>query len=336
MPYFYAIFSTGCVAVFDFPGKKLYIGLLVLGVIDIVWLIAGGHSVDMNSLRQPAVTVSLLLVGNVLYAIGFRVNKDGKTLITSPWILQNAPRLEAFFQGMYFLVLGWLTLRLFNHLSMTVPIPYADGFLQRYDENLLLDWNAYFELVANSPTLVYWLDQAYSGLTPISILAFLGLIAMNRVEQARFFVTTFTVTAIICAVIGMFFPALGTVVYVLNDQSLIQNFSKTPGSYWIEILENLRSGNAIVFDMTHLPGLTTFPSFHTASGIILAYAFWGSRLYWPVIIYTVVMIASTPIYGGHYFVDLIFGSAIAYGVCRYYAWSASPFREFNGSIQPAE
>jgi len=303
---------------------------------DSVIALAAGHSVDLHTLKEPAVTTAMLFVGNVLYAISFRVNKDGKTLVTSPIMLRNAPRFEAFFQGMYFLILGWLTLRLFNHLSMTVPIPYADSFLLRFDQNLLLNWNGYFELVANSPTLIYWLDLAYSGLTPISIFAFLGLIAVNRVEQARFFVTTFTVTAIICAVIGMFFPALGTVVYVLNDKSLIQNFAQPPSMYWIEILDNLRSGNAIVFDMKHLPGLTTFPSFHTASGIILSYAFRGSRLHWPVTAYSAVMIASTPIFGGHYFVDLILGSAIAFGVCRYYARSTEPFREFRGTVQPAE
>jgi membrane-associated phospholipid phosphatase len=55
----------------------------------------------------------------------------------------------------------------------------------------------------------------------------------------------------------------------------------------------------------------TFPSFHTAAGIILVISFWRTALFPIIVLYSAIMIASTPVLGGHYFVDLIAGAAVA-------------------------
>ncbi|HTV72074.1 MAG TPA: phosphatase PAP2 family protein [Rhizobiaceae bacterium] len=63
-----------------------------------------------------------------------------------------------------------------------------------------------------------------------------------------------------------------------------------------------------------MPGLVTFPSFHTAAGIVVAWCLRRTLFYWPGVVYSVAMIASTPVFGGHYFIDVIAGAFVAFAV----------------------
>lgn len=308
-----------------FPGKHSYYGLALLCLIDLLWIYLAGHSVDLSTVI-PALTgvilslILLALVVSLRRARAPEYSQAGSHQALSG-ISMKIPetaleRSEVLLGGTAFLLLGWIFLRLFNHLSMTLPVPYADDFLMSMDQALLLDWNAYFNFVAASPFLISSLDILYTGLTNLSVIAFYLLVVGDEREKARYFTITFVLTAIVCTIIGAFFPARAAVAHMLADTSLLENFATTPGVYSVDILERLRSGTAQIFAIDNLPGLTTFPSFHTAAGVVLAYAFRGTFMFGPMCFYTVTMIASTPIYGGHYFVDLIAGTAVAVLVCR--------------------
>ncbi len=144
---------------------------------------------------------------------------------------------------------------------MTIPIPYADPFLADLDGYLPIDWNTYFEFVATTPWLVSLFDKAYTGLTFLTIFAFISIVLVGELKKARYFAITFTITAFISTTVGTFFPALGTVEHTLINKDLIANFPYPPGSYFIDILERLRSGGPQEFAFNRLPRLTTFPSF---------------------------------------------------------------------------
>ena len=61
-----------------------------------------------------------------------------------------------------------------------------------------------------------------------------------------------------------------------------------------------------------LSGIVTFPSFHAASAVLYAWALWAVRWMRPVaLLANGAMLAATPLNGGHYFVDVIAGMAIA-------------------------
>ena len=91
-------------------------------------------------------------------------------------------------------------------------------------------------------------------------------------------------------------------------------FPAPPGLYHLEALGALRTG-PVALDLGNLPGLVTFPSFHTAAGIVLTWAFWRTRAFPVVAAYAATMIAATPVFGGHYFVDLLAGACVAAVVC---------------------
>ena len=76
----------------------------------------------------------------------------------------------------------------------------------------------------------------------------------------------------------------------------------------------LRTDPQHVLDLNNLPGLVTFPSFHTAMGIIAIYCSRGTPwLFWPSLIINILMISSTPLFGSHYLIDVIAGAVVALG-----------------------
>jgi membrane-associated phospholipid phosphatase len=70
-----------------------------------------------------------------------------------------------------------------------------------------------------------------------------------------------------------------------------------------------------------MEGLISFPSFHTANAILFIWALWPLRLLRPVIlVVNVLLIASTPLAGAHYLVDLIGGAVVAVGAIWLTSW----------------
>jgi membrane-associated phospholipid phosphatase len=77
-------------------------------------------------------------------------------------------------------------------------------------------------------------------------------------------------------------------------------------------LSALRAGTLRVISLDGAEGLITFPSYHAALGVIFATSFWTVRsLRWPGLAVNTVMIAATPIDGGHYFIDVLAGIMVA-------------------------
>jgi membrane-associated phospholipid phosphatase len=77
-------------------------------------------------------------------------------------------------------------------------------------------------------------------------------------------------------------------------------------------LAPVRDGTLRHLELFGLAGIVTFPSFHAASAVLYAWALWP--LWWmrPIaIIANGAMLASTPIDGGHYFIDLAAGIGVA-------------------------
>lgn len=224
-------------------------------------------------------------------------------------------RLRILFFGLTFLQIAWINMRLLNHITMASAFAYVDDLLSSWDQALGLDWLGYFTFVHDHPTLLKILEASYTSLTPLSVLTFVLLVIIGLPARAFYFVEMFFFTAIIALLAGMFFPAEAAVVFYGVNLADYPNFTNPPGVYHISHMERLRaSEGAITLHPNFLPGLVTFPSFHTAAGIIMSAAVFRSWLFIPITCYVIAMIASTPVFGGHYFVDLFAGTALALAV----------------------
>lgn len=228
-------------------------------------------------------------------------------------------RLAAVLGGIAFLETGWVLVRLLNHLTMASAFALADQRLAGMDAMLGLDWHAWFDLVAAHGWLRELLGASYTSLTIFSVMAFLATTLCADARRGRYFLETFLATALLCTIWGAFLPAFGAVAHYLGTGADLTLFSVEPGLYAVDAMERLRSGTAVVLKLKSLPGLVTFPSFHTAAAVLLAGAAWRSRLFLPALAYALLVIAATPVFGGHYFVDLIAGAALALAVLAGYA-----------------
>lgn len=150
-----------------------------------------------------------------------------------------------------------------------------------------------------------------------------------------YFLEAFLTVATLCTAVGLFLPAKAAVAVNFPGVEVFANFSSPPGLYHLSHLERLRAGGLHMLELGNLPGLVTFPSLHTAAGIILAVSFWRTGLFAVAAAYCAIMILSTPIFGGHYFVDLFAGAALAAVVLRLLAASPRYAGLFRGaSRQP--
>lgn len=289
-------------------GRWVYLLLCLIAIVNTIWLATTRVDLLIDipvaaRILGPALLFSaLLLITSRILAARDRASR--------PLVIA-----DAIFQSLLFLQLCWLNLRLLNHLTMSLSLPFVDDRLIAWDKAFGFNWLAYFQWVHDRPLVSEVLDLAYTSLTPFSVAALVMLILIGHLRRARFFLETFFVTAIISIVIGCLAPAEAAVVRLIEDMAEFPNFEAAPGTYHMAHFEHLRAQEGpILLSLMHLPGLVTIPSFHTAAGVLAAVAFWGTLLRWPVMIYTAIMIAATPIFGSHYFVDLIAGAAVALAV----------------------
>jgi len=289
--------------VLNISSRPLFICVFCLMVVNAIWLLATPTRLDFEQMAPWAVITVVLASGfYICRRIGHRQTHPDHSV----HVVGNL------FEGLLFLQISWFTLRVLNHLTMTTALPMADGLLISWDQKFGLNWIQYFEWVHSQPLVIRILDLSYTSLTFLSILALTGLVVMCQAQRARYFIETFFVTAVFCILAGMFFPAEAAVVVLVPDLSAYPNFTTPPGVYHIDHLTALRDPHIpAVLNPENLPGLVTFPSFHTAGGILLAVAYWRTAVFIPVSLYSLIMIASTPVSGGHYIIDLIAGAAVA-------------------------
>lgn len=225
--------------------------------------------------------------------------------------LARSDQLHTLLTGACFGLLAWPALRLFNHLTMTTAFPLADAQLAAWDAALGFDWLAYVKWIDRYPAILHIMDISYSGLTLYSCGTFLALLLWCGPARAREFVLLFLLAAVAISTAGLFFPAVAAMAHYAPDPALFQNVKPDAGTYHMRHLVELRTNPNHIFSLSDLPGLVTFPSFHTAMGVIAIYcARNNASILLPIAAVNLLMIASTPIFGSHYVVDIVAGAAI--------------------------
>ncbi len=199
-----------------------------------------------------------------------------------------------------------------TYVVATANFPLQDANLHAIDRALGLDWAGYVAFVNDRPLLATWLSYGY-GMIRWPIFAIpVVLAAAHRYRRIAEFTLAFALALIATTIISALVPAIGVYQQIGLDPAQLPNLN--PQAYLDQVrdLEPVRSGVLRHLDLFGLAGIVTFPSFHAASAVLYAWAFW--RVWWmrPIaILANGAMLASTPIDGGHYFIDLAAGIAIA-------------------------
>jgi membrane-associated phospholipid phosphatase len=74
----------------------------------------------------------------------------------------------------------------------------------------------------------------------------------------------------------------------------------------------MRTHGFDVLDIEALSGIVAFPSYHATAALLLTYLLRGIPIVFPAAVaFNALMIAATPLIGGHFLIDVIAGSATA-------------------------
>jgi PAP2 superfamily protein len=209
------------------------------------------------------------------------------------------------------IVLITLLMTPLTYISAAADLPMRDASLQYLDEALGLDWRAYFNFIYERPELIATLALGYKiiGLPIFGIPVVLGL--TRRHGRLHEFILAFALALIATTIISALVPATGTydLLGIAPDPSRLK-----PGGYLdgLRDLPLVRDGSLRELDMMKLVGVITFPSFHAAAAVLYLWALWSVWWMRPVmLIASGTMLVATPVGGGHFFVDVFAGIAVA-------------------------
>jgi membrane-associated phospholipid phosphatase len=262
-----------------------------------VWIsfAALGLRIDFTS-NWPLVSVALLYAAAAFFYRYIRGDR------------QIADMLIVIAQLFLTLLLGLLL----TYAASAAALPYRDAELSAIDLWLGFHRDSYIGAINSVPGLGAVLDAAYLSIQPQTALVPLALLLVRQMPRLQSFVLALGISLLATNFIAVFLPAVDAAIYI--DLAPRGAAALGPGVYThVHTLEALRSGAMSVIRLDNLEGLITFPSFHTTNAILFAWALWPIRyVRIAVLALNVLMIASTPTSGSHYFIDLVGGTVVAF------------------------
>lgn len=270
-------------------------------------------------LMSAALAVSVPLtgfsieLGGLLFSFGFVGVYAGFAYANARAPARRDPQVMFVLGSTAQIVLVTVVISPLTYVAAAANVPLQDANLLAIDRALGLDWRAYVTIVNDHPTLAAVLSYGYSMIRwPIFAIPVV-LAAVHRYERLQQFTFAFAVSLIVTTIISALVPAIGVYQEIGLDPATLPNLD--PRAYLDQLrdLGPVRAGTLRHLDLFGLAGIVTFPSFHAASALLYGWALWPVRWIRPIaVLANGAMLASTPIDGGHYFVDLIAGLVIAF------------------------
>lgn len=199
-----------------------------------------------------------------------------------------------------------------SYIAASTNLPLHDGLLDAMDRALGFDWAALLAWMNAHPKTNLVLLLAYGTFIPQTTMIVLALAFTSRLIHLRIFILAFILTTLVTIAIFAILPAQGTWgFYHYSVAAHPAIVTATDGSHLVHFL-GLRDGTFRMLMASGTEGIITFPSLHGGLGIIFILALWPiPYLRWIGLVVNLLLIASIPIEGGHYLVDVIGGLAVA-------------------------
>jgi PAP2 superfamily len=198
-----------------------------------------------------------------------------------------------------------------TYIIASANLPMQDASLARLDQLLGLDWLAYYRFVHERPALTPYFYLGYAMITWPTIGVPLLLVSTRHYLRLQQFTLACIVTVVITVLISSLVPAIGT-YHEYGISPDVPGFRASGYLYQLQELPPIRDGSLRKLDFSTMGGIITFPSFHAAAAILALWGFWGVWWMRPLaLIANGGMLLATPLVGGHYFVDVIAGIALA-------------------------
>ncbi len=273
--------------------RLLWCGVAVFFLAAVLGVVATGLSVDFAS-NRPLLAMAIGYTGVAWFYN--RVRPDERLYRALTTVAQ-----------LYLILLLGLLL---SYAAAAIAMPYRDAELLVIDQWMGFDRATYVNFLTDRPWKVQLSNFVYLSMLPQLAIVPLALILANRIERLQQFVLAYGIALTATIGIFVFVPAVGAFVYC--DLTPAQ-YAALPADIYTpaRTLDALRSGSMKTISLSHLEGLIAFPSFHTAAAILGAWALWPIKaMRWPIVPLNVAMVATTPIGGAHYAIDVVAGIVV--------------------------
>jgi membrane-associated phospholipid phosphatase len=275
----------------------------------IIWAIIAVLAVIM--LTAPVVS-NFRLVGHSFLAAG------GATALCLAgfWLYETRrpdPRLASALGGTAQIVTFAAVGAPVSYIATSLDLPLRDGWFAATDRALGLDWSALLNWMDAHASVHPVFSAIYSSLMPQTVVVVLALAMTGRFVWLRMFVLAFIISTIVTIVIAAFVPAEG--VWGFHKLSAASHPHIVPATreMHLHVFHGLRDGSFRQLMAMGADGIVTFPSLHTALALIITVALWPIPvLRWIGLAINTLMLVSIPVDGGHYFIDMLAGLAIAW------------------------
>ena len=238
------------------------------------------------------------------------------------------------------IVMATVVMTPMTYAAAALNLPLQDSLLHGLDQAMGLDWRAYLAFVNDHPLIAMVLTDGYGMIRwPVFVIP-VALALAGHYRRLQIFTLAFTLGLIATTIISALVPAIGTFYHLGLRAADYPHLN--PAAYLEQLrdLPPVRAGTLRQLDLPALTGLVTFPSFHAASAVLFAWALWPMRWMRPIaVVSNGLMLAATPIHGGHYFIDILGGIAVAVAVIAAARWAsrivaAQAAREWQGVPEP--
>jgi membrane-associated phospholipid phosphatase len=200
-----------------------------------------------------------------------------------------------------------------SYIGASLDLPLRDALIDAADRALGLDWSALLSWMDMHSALHPLFRLIYLSLMPQTVVVVLALALAGRLAWLRMFMLAFIISALVTIAIAAVAPAQGVWgLYQLNAAAY-PDINPATREIHLPILFGLRDGSFRELMAVGSQGIITFPSLHASLALILTVGMWPVPvLRWIGLAINAVMLVSIPIDGGHYFIDIPAGLAIAW------------------------
>jgi len=264
---------------------------------DVAWVRADGFDADTTAYASLAVLFAVLAGGAAFYE---HYRKDAK--------------LAAMLTGTAFLLGMSAAFSVMNYLLLTVAGHRIDAELAAVDRAMGVDWPAMMAFVAHYPAANVALKVIYLSVLPQVAVLVVAQGLIGKPERIYALCLAVSAGAAISIFTWTLMPAFGA--FSVYDVSNLHMSLALDTNYARELTNLLAHGPGRI-SPTDAKGLIGFPSYHGTLALLVA---WYARdlkvIRWFALGINAVVIAATPIQGGHHLVDVLAGfggAALAVG-----------------------
>lgn len=284
--------------------------IALFGLIDLLWL--PFSTVDFsprNWFDIGRIAIGLIAAWATAKFVLKRLGSDASAMASAIRCLSKS-LLMLVSAALAFIPLTIAT-TVFMYLATATARPFVDGQLASLDARLGFDWLAFLAASNQSAVWSSALFYAYHSLGPqVPVVLFVHLIRQRR-DRVFEFIALMAVSSLFTGPLMAIFPAAGAYAFYRPAPELFSNLTAQAGMWHYSTLSSLRSGAPYELIVSKAEGLVTFPSFHTALGILVVYAVRDVRpLFVVALMVNAIMIVSTLPEGGHHLIDVIVGAVI--------------------------